>query len=102
MAVGQYVGLGNQRQHLALRIVPLARELESPANAPLAPFARIDGRLGGDLIGRVLLEETADARVEVFRVLAHHHEVNVRRALAGEWCFYARIQLDRTKIDVLI
>ena len=87
---------------LAFRVVPLASVLEGPADAPLAAFAGVDGRLRGDFVGRALLEEAADAAVEVFGVLADDDEVDVLGALAGQRRLDAGIELDRAQVDVLI
>ena len=84
VAVGQHVRLGDEREHLALGVVPLARELERPADAPLAALAGVDGRLRGDFVGRVLLQQAADAGIHVFGVLADDDEVDVLRALADQ------------------
>ncbi len=55
VAEGQHVGLGDQRELLALGVVPLAGVLEGPADAAFAALAGVDGRLRGDLVGRALL-----------------------------------------------
>ena len=58
--------------------------------------------LRGDFVGRVLLQEAADAAVQVFGVLADDDEVDVLRSLAGQRGFDAGEQLHRAQIDVLI
>ncbi len=101
VAVGQHVGLGDEREHL-LGVVAAARELEGPADAALAALAGVDGRLAGDFVGRVLLQEAADAAIQVFGVLADDDEVDVCRALVAERRLDAGKQLHRPQVDVLI
>ena len=87
---------------LPLGLFPLHGVLEGPANASLAALASVDGRLGGNFIGRVLLEKATDAAIEVFGILADDNEINVIRPATGKRCLHTGIQLDRTEIDVLI
>jgi len=53
-----------------------ASEVEGVADDALDAFARVDILLDGDLVGGVLLEETANADVETFGVFAEDHEVD--------------------------
>ena len=97
---GQHVRLGHQGEPLFL--VSLAGIVERPADAALAAFAGVDGRLHGHFVGRVLLEESAHAHVHVLGVLADHDEVDVLGALAGQRRFHAGEQFHRPEVDVLI
>ena len=72
-----HVGLGDQRELLALGVVALAGELEGVADAALAALAGVDGRLRGDFVGRALVHEAPDAAVQVLGVLADDDEVDV-------------------------
>ena len=101
VAIGQDVGLGDQRQHF-FRVVPPARELEGPANAALASFAGIEGRLAGHFVGRALFQEAADAAVQIFGVLADDDKIDVVGPLAGQRSLDTGEQLHRAEIDVLI
>ena len=101
MPVGQHVGLGDQGEHL-LGVVAVAGELEGPADAALAAFAGVDGRLRGDLVRGVLLQEAADAAVHILGVLADDDEINVLGPLSFERRLDARKKLHRAEVDVLV
>ncbi len=100
MPVGQYIRLGDERE--LLLAVAAAGVFERPADAPFAALAGVDGGLRGDFIRGPLLEETADARIQVFRVLADDHKIDVFGLLAGQGGLDAGEELDRAEVDVLV
>ena len=65
-------------------------------------LAVFEESLRRDFIGRVLLEKAADAAIEVFRVLADDHEVDVVRTFILKWRFDSGIEFDRSQVDVLV
>ena len=85
-ALPQVMGKGH-RIGLVAHAHPLqviaASVVKSVANDALDALAGIDVFLDGDFVGCVFLEETADADIQAFRVLAENHEAHViRRTVA--------------------
>ena len=88
VAKGEHVGLRDEREGLP-GTVPLPRVFEGPADAPLAALPRVDRLLHRHLVRCALLEKAAHAAVEIFRVLANHHEIDVGRPAARQRCLHA-------------
>ena len=65
-------------------------------------LARIDGGLQADLVGLPGAEKPARIHIFTFRVLTHHHDVDIAGLLIGQRCAYARQQLRRTQAYILV
>ena len=83
-AVALGVGLGDR----VTRCLLLRRraQFERIPDDALAAVAGEDGRLHGDFVGEMVVDEAADGRVFAFGVLAHDHHVDGARrgAFSGE------------------
>src|ERR1019366_1281748 len=76
--------------------------LRGVADDALDAFARVDVFLGGDFIGRTLLEDAAGVSVNAFRIFAEHYEVYVLGLDSFQWTECCVEQADWAHVGIEI
>ena len=98
--VGEHVVLVHEGEVLARARL---RAGEGVTHDPLDAEARVDARLGGDLVGRADAQRTAVADVRALGALADDDEVQaLARHVVGEGARHPRVELGRAQVDVVV
>ena len=100
--VGENIGFGDEGQHFSLGVIATLRVLKRPTNTPFTTLAAVEGGLARHLVRSPLFEKSADAAVQVFGILADHHEIDILGPLSRQRGLDPGQQFDRPEVDVLV
>src|ERR1700730_4873155 len=92
------VGLGSRRQMLA----PLSRKLKRIAQNPANTTTRKTCFLDGNFIFCPFIKPSADIRILPLIVFTNYTEIDVARFPILQGSFYAREEVHRAKIHILV